>query len=106
MIKGLIALFTSGIIFNPMILLGIVSGSYTILSFAPEEIRQLMLNSDFYLVICIVAACYTFIFARVYKTGGLRVDWCTTTGVFFWNCIRYLIAFVLSMSFVTMINIF
>ena len=31
MIKGLIALFTSGVIFNPLVLLGVISGIYSII---------------------------------------------------------------------------
>ena len=106
MIKGLIALFTSGIIFNPMVLIGVISGSYTIINLKPEEIRLLMINANFYMAVCVLAFLYTFIFARVYKTGGVNVDWGATTGLFVWNFVRFLISFVLSMSFVTMISIF
>ena len=55
MIKGLIALFTSGIIFNPMVLLGVISGSYTIINLKPEEIRLLMINANFYVAVCVLA---------------------------------------------------
>lgn len=106
MIKGLVALFTSGIIFNPMVLFGVISGAYTIVNKTPEEIRALFLTPFFYAVIAGISVGYTIIFARVYKIGGVHIDWFATSGSTIWNFIRYFIAFVLSMSFVIMISIF
>ncbi len=106
MIKGLISLFTSGIIFNPMVLLGIVSGVYAIISFSPDKIRDILVDSDFYLAVLLISAFYTFVFARIYKSGGRVVDYSATFGLVVWNFIRCIIAFVLAMSFVTMISIF
>ncbi len=106
MIKGLIALFTSGIIFNPMVLLGIISGIYTIIYFSSKEIFDILCNVNFYLGALFVAGIYTIVFARVYKAGGMVVDFGATTGMIIWNFARYIISFVLSMSFVIMISIF
>ena len=106
MIKGLIALFTSGVIFNPLVLLGVISGIYSIIHFEPEQIRSLLTDVRFYLGVSAISALYTVAFAKVYDEGGLQVDWASTFGKTIWNIVRYFIAFVLSMSFVMMINIF
>ncbi len=104
MIKGIIALFTSGAIFNPLVLLGIFSGFIAILKLKPEEIRNLFTDFHLYVAVAFVSVAYTFIFAKIYKEGGIKVDVPATTGRAIWNFIKYFLAFVLSMSFVTMIS--
>ena len=106
MIKGLIALFTSGIIFSPMVLLGIVSGSYCIVRLSPEQIRSLFLDARFYAVVVGVSVINTVVFDKVYQDSGEDVDWLSTFMKMIWNTVRYFIAFVLSLSFVMMISIF
>ncbi len=106
MIKGIIALFTSGAIFNPFVLLGIISGVWALLNLKPEEIRGLFANIHFYTAIALAAVVYTFIFAKIYKEGGEDIDWSATCGRAVWNFAKYFLAFVLSMSFVTMISFF
>ena len=106
MIKGLMALFTSGVIFNPMVLLGVVSGIYSIIHFEPEQIRALLIDVRLYLGVSAISAFYTVVFAKVYDEGGLNVDWASTFGKMIWNILRYFMAFILSMSFVMMVSIF
>ena len=99
-------MFTSGIIFSPMVLLGIVSGIYCIIQMEPEKIRLLFLDARFYAGVVVAAVVYAFVFAKVYREGGNEVDWAATCMKAVWGIVRYLIAFVLSMSFVMMISIF
>lgn len=106
MFKGIVALFTSGIIFNPVVLLGVISGAYAVLHFDPETIRNLLLNPYFYLGIGCFSVFYTFVFSRTYKEGGLDIDFGATAIKSILNVVRYLISFVLAMSFITMISIF
>ncbi len=106
MIKGLLTLFTSGLIFSPMVLLGVISGAWAIVNLSPDDIRNLFFDFRFYVIVAILAVLFTVLFAKVYKSGGASVDWGATTAKMFWNFIKYFIAFVLSMSFVTMISIF
>ena len=106
MLKGIIALFTSGIIFNPMVLLGIISGSYTILKLEPEKIRALFADYRFYGIVFVVAVLYTLVFGRVYQEGGMKVDTPATALRVVWNFIYYIVAFALAMSFVVMFSIF
>lgn len=106
MIKGIIALFTSGAIFNPLVLAGVVSGSWCIIKLHPEQIRGLFLMPHFYGFVALVALLYTVLFAKIYQHGGVKVDLTATLGVAVWNFAKYFIAFILSMSFVMMISIF
>ncbi|MBE6453282.1 MAG: hypothetical protein E7017_00135 [Alphaproteobacteria bacterium] len=106
MFKGIIALFTSGIIFNPFVMMGIGCGVWAIINLPPEDIRTLFLDCRLYIIVAIVAVIYTFLFAKIYKQGGRYIDWNSTMWLAVWNFVRYFISFVLAMSFVTMISIF
>ena len=106
MIKGLIALFTSGVIFSPMVLLGIISGAYCVVRLSPEQIRSLFIDARFYIAVVALSFIYTAFFSRVYDDGGESVDWMATFIKMIQNTIRYFLAFILSMSFIMMISIF
>ena len=103
MIKGLISLFTTGAIFNPLVILGIISGFFAVIKLQPETIRELFGDYHFYGVIAVVAVLYTVVVAKIYKEGGIEIDWPATLGKALWNFVKYFIAFVLSMSFLMMI---
>ena len=104
MFKGLISLFTTGAIFNPLVILGIVSGFWAVIKMHPDAICELFGNYHFYLLVAVVAFVYTIIFAKIYKEGGIDIDWGATIGRAVWNFVKYFIAFVLSMSFLVMIS--
>ena len=106
MFKGLRALFTSGIIFNPMVLFGIISGVWGYANLDAEKLKRLFSQPVLSGAVFLVSLVYSLVFAKVYKSGGAVVDWSATL----WNVVagvlRYLAAFVLTMSFIGMINIF
>lgn len=104
MIKGIIALFTSGAIFNPFVLLGVFSGAFAIIKLDPETIKSLFGYPQFYGAVAFLSAIYTTLCAKVYKEGGIEVDWPATSGRIVWNFVRYFIAFVLTMSFIVMMS--
>ncbi len=106
MLKGLISLFTSGIIFNPLVLLGIVSGFWCFANKKAEEIRALFFENWWYATIAVCALIYAFGFAKIYKEASMKIDIKATFGLAVWNFVKYFISFVLSLSFATMINIF
>ncbi len=106
MFRGIIALFTSGVILNPLVLLGIFSGFYAMIKLETGTIIGLFGDMRFYAVIACIAAVYTLVFAKIYQEGGLNVDWPATSARILWNFVRYFISFVLSMSFIMMISIF
>lgn len=104
MFKGIISLFTSGAIFNPFVLLGIFSGAFAVIKLEPETIRNLFVYPEFYGAVAFAAAGYTIIFAKVYKDGGIEVDWKATTIRAAGNFARYFLSFVLTMSFIVMLS--
>lgn len=104
MIKGLIALFTSGTIFNPFVLLGVFSGAFAVVKLDPETIRGLFGYFQFYGAVAFLAVVYTALFAKVYKEGGIETDWPATSMRMAANFIRYFVAFVLAMSFIVMMS--
>ena len=106
MVKGLIALFTSGAIFHPMILLGIVSGIIGYAKLDAEEVRSLAGEPLFYAVVFFGVGVYTVVFAKIYKNGGSCIDWNATLWNVVPNALRYVAAVALTMSFIWMIDIF
>jgi hypothetical protein len=104
MIKGIVALFTSGILFKPMVLLGIISGFVAMFGF-DEQIRQTLVEIPaLYVAVAVVAVLYTFSWNKVYKEGGEDVDWVSTIGLAVWNFALYFIALFLTISFVVLIS--
>lgn len=104
MFKGIIALFTSGAIFNPFVLLGIFSGAFAVIKLAPETIRSLFGYPQFYGVVAFLSAVYTAVFAKIYKDGGVDVDWKATALRMAGNFVRYFLSFVLTMSFIVLLS--
>ena len=67
MIKGIISLFTSGAIFNPMVLLGILLGVLCDVGLSGEEIKELFTDYNLYLLALLVSGLYIFGFKKVYN---------------------------------------
>ena len=106
MFKGIISLFTSGIIFSPFVLLGIVAGSYCYFSMEPEAIRNLLLTEKFYAIVVLASIVFVCLFGKIYKSGGKYIDW----PAMFWrmiaNVVKFFMSFVLVMSFISIFSIF
>lgn len=64
MIKGIISLFTSGAIFNPMVLLGILLGVLCDVGLSGEEIKELFTDYNLYLLALLVSGLYIFGFKK------------------------------------------
>lgn len=80
MIRGFIALLTSGILLNPMILLGIAIATYIMFSLSMEDVGNLLKNRLLYISLLIVATVFTIAFKRIYRTGGEKTNWHATAG--------------------------
>ena len=106
MFKGVISLFTSGLIFSPFVLLGIIAGSWCYFNMQPNEIRNLFLTKEFYAVVFVLAMLFVFIFSKVYDDKGLHLDLSTMFLRVVANVVKFFISFVLVMSFISMISIF
>ena len=104
MFRGFISLFTSGAIFSPLVLLGIISGIYSITHLEAEQIRALVIDWYSYALIAFVSFVYVFGFKRIYGEGGLHLD----IGAMFLSVIanvaKFILAYFLSMSFVILIS--
>ena len=103
-LKGLISLFTSGIIFNPMVLLGIGLGIFVEISWEAERIYALLKNYHLYLLIWRVSGAYVFVFKRSYKDGGVDPDYAAMIFASITGVLKFVMAFVLAMSFIMMIS--
>lgn len=89
---------------NPMILLGILGGIFAITHLKEEVIKGLFTNYQFYLLVILVSSVYTFVFKRIYKSGGVEVDYRATSLRAVGGTLKFLLAFALSMSFVLIIS--
>ncbi len=80
MIKGLISLITTGVIFNPIAWVGIGSGLYMMLyrHMTINQVHEVFLKPEFYGAIFVVSAIYTLIFKRVHHAGAKGTDWKAT----------------------------
>lgn len=99
MFKGIIALFTSGLFFHPMVLTGILSAVLVCLKWQDEEIYSILRTSYLYIIILVWALIYTFTFAKIYKEGGTEINRLATFARAIANAIKFTIAFILTFSF-------
>ena len=103
MIRGILALFTSGLMTNPMVLSGIVVGSILYGFLDGGEIFQVYKNPLFYASALLCSCIYVIGFRRTYKTTG-ETDWSETllsvaVGVF-----RFVFSSLLMMSFISLFD--
>ncbi len=75
MFKGIGALFSSGAIFNPMVLLGIILGTYFFFGLTTEQAYQLYFDARFYGLAFIIALLYHFTFKKIYDDDGFDLDY-------------------------------
>ena len=76
--KGIVALFTSGILFNPMILTGIISGVVIMNITDGPSLHQMLTSLHFYMLFLLIAAFFTYAAKRVYYPGGSKINWKAT----------------------------
>ena len=105
MIKGIVALFTSGIIFRLPVLIGIIIGFYMMFAFSDEEIWKTFHNPLLYTIGIIISFIYAFIFKKTYKKGGGIVDWRATFYSVFGHFVSYVAAVIFSCLFIYTISL-
>ena len=103
MFRGILALFTSGLIINPMVVCGMVTGIALYSLLDSSEIFQVYKNSLFYGSALFLAGSYVIGFRRVYKTTG-ETNWTetllSTIGAFF----RFILTSLLMISFISLFD--
>ena len=104
MFKGILALFTSGLIFHPMVLGGIVSAIAVSLAWESKDIYAILQTSYPYIAIFALALAYTFSFAKIYKEGGEEVNHLATFMRALGNTVKFTLAFLLTFSFMILIS--
>ncbi|MBQ8676854.1 MAG: hypothetical protein IJ529_00095 [Alphaproteobacteria bacterium] len=96
------AIFTTGLLFHPMVLTGIAAAFAAMSKFQVQDIYEFLKLSYFYIGAGIWASVYTVSFAKVYKRGGVEMDSWATFIKAVGNAIRFCAAFVLTISFCLM----
>ena len=103
MIRGIVALFTSGILTNPMVLLGIVLGSVFYGMFDGTQIFQIYKKPSFYGLALVLSCIYVLGFRRVYTENG-DTNWTETLLAIVAGVFKFVLASVLMISFISLFD--
>lgn len=104
MFKGIIALFTSGLFFHPMVLSGIIVAIAAMMKLQNDQIYAILRTSYLYIGAFVYALLYTFTFAKVYQEGGEYVNKSATFIKAIGNTVRLLLSFILTFSFAVLMS--
>ena len=103
MIKGFLALFTTGLIFKPMLLLGGVIGIVSYVTMSGEQLKILYTDWRLYVLFFIISGLYTFFFKKTYIENADRIDRIETSktalGEFFVLSFSFVIGMLLASFF-------
>ena len=103
MIKGILALFTSGIMTNPMVLLGILLGSVLYFCLDGQQIFQIYKMPSFYGVAILLSSVYVLTFRRVYQENG-DTNWSETILSIAASVFKFVLASILMISFISLFD--
>ena len=106
MLRGLKALFMSGIFWDPMVLLGMTIGSLLYFNFDYEQIEAVFFDARYYALAAIIGVLYNFTLWPVYQRGGRYIDYTRTAVNSVLSFIRLVLSSILVMSFINMVTIF
>lgn len=104
MIKGIIALFTSGLITNPMVILGIILGAVFYGLLDADSIFKIYKTPSFYGVALMIACGYVLGFRRVYTSDG-DTDWTETSLAIAGSVFKFVLSSLLMISFISMFDV-
>lgn len=104
MFKGLISLFTSGTILNPMVFLGIFLGLFCVIKLGDEQISEFFKDYHLYLAALFLSFLYNISFKKVYRSGGHKIDAPQMSLNIIWGGIKFLLSCLLTISFVILIS--
>lgn len=104
MIKGILALFRSGAIFNPMVFFGILLGFIAEAFLNDDQLRALYTHHAFYLLLLLIAIAYVISFRRVYYRGGIDTDWGQTTASIIGHFLKLTLSFICTLLFVSFMS--
>lgn len=104
MFKGIAALFSSGTIWNPMVLIGVIFGIWLGIKFNGDQITVIYENYRLYVLALIIAAIYNFGFKRIYKDGGDELDVGAMLGHVVTSILKLVFSSLLAIAFVVLIS--
>lgn len=103
MIKGFLALFRSGIIFDPFVLLGVIMGIFTAMTPNKEAVEALYKQDSFYLLILLLSFLYNYLVKKVYKDDGDHLDYLRMGWNIFMSLVKFVLACTFSIMFIMMV---
>lgn len=101
MLKGLQALFTSGILLDPLVLLGLILGGCFYWGLTGEQIRAIYFDYRFYALSFIICLIYNFMVRPVYRLGGFGIDNARTFANVVLSCLKFVLSSLLMMAFIS-----
>ena len=106
MIKGILALFRSGLIFNPVVLCGIIFGIIGMTALEDEQFTAYYSNPCLYVLMLMISVVYVYSFKCVYVLGKNQIDWKETSLSMFGHFLIMVVSFISSMLFISMVGSF
>ena len=104
MLKGLQALLASGLLLDPMVLLGIVTGSAFYFGLNSEQITAIYFDYRFYGLAAVVSVLYNFVWRPAYLRGGVSIDYQATSVNSVLSLLKVVLSSLLVMSFISLIS--
>lgn len=101
MLKGIQALFTSGILLDPFVLLGLVLGGFCYFGLSYDQITMIYLDYRFYALVLMLAIIYNFAFRPVYHRGGVTIDTKRTAASVVSSVLKFVMSSLLMMAFIS-----
>lgn len=104
MIKGILALFKTGVIFNPFVLTGVLCGFVLVARLDAEGIRAFYLNYHVYLLLFLLGAGYNFMFKKEYKDNGDDIDYTAMFGKSLLCVVKFIFSSIMAIAFVGLLS--
>lgn len=98
--KGLITLVTSGAVFAPQVLFGVILGIIFGINLKIEQIIQIFSYFEYYVTTFCIVGIYVFLFKRVKKNEEGDTEWKETIVRLIGYFLMFLLANLLTVSFV------
>ena len=101
MLKGIQALFTSGILLDPFVLLGLVLGGFFYFNLSYEQVTEDYFDYRFYALALMLAIVYNFAIRPVYRRGGVSIDTKKTASNAVLSGLKFVLSSLLMMAFIS-----
>ena len=101
MLKGLQALLASGILLDPLVLLGLILGGSFYFYLTDEQITAIYFDYRFYALAFIICLIYNFAVRPVYRRGGMSIDSKRTMSNVALSCLKFVLSSLLMMAFIS-----